>query len=100
MPIKPTEQEEEYFARQEFERRRRTLEARRVEEEQAERRRVLAIVRGRCPKCAAPLVAIPFRGIEIDKCSECAGVWLDTHELERIVEGEGGFASALRRVFG
>jgi Zn-finger nucleic acid-binding protein len=43
---------------------------------------------------------MPFRGIEIDKCSGCAGVWLDTHELERIVEEEGGFASALRRVFG
>jgi hypothetical protein len=37
MPIKPTEQEEEYFARQEFERRRRALEAKQVEEEQAER---------------------------------------------------------------
>lgn len=61
---------------------------------------MLAIARGRCPKCAAPLVPMPFRGIEIDKCSGCAGVWLDTHELERIVEEEGGFASALRRVFG
>ena len=44
---------------------------------------MLAIARGRCPKWAVPLVAMPFRGIEIDKCSGCAGDWLDTHELER-----------------
>jgi hypothetical protein len=99
MPVRPSDQEEEYFARQEFERRRGELEAARNREAEAERERILAVARGRCPKCAAPLVELHLRGIEVDRCSGCQGIWLDVGELDRLTEGESGLVGALRRVF-
>ena len=62
MPVKPSEQEEEYFARQEFERRKQALAEQESRAAEEERLRILAVARDRCPKCGAPLVAVPFRG--------------------------------------
>src|SRR5437773_150751 len=84
MQMKPTQQEEEYFARLEFERRRKVLEERETQAAEEERRRILAVARGRCPKCAGELVPVPYRGVELDKCSRCQGVWLDVGELEEV----------------
>jgi Zn-finger nucleic acid-binding protein len=30
-----------------------------------------------------------FRGVKIDKCHECGGVWLDAGELETLAGPEG-----------
>jgi hypothetical protein len=101
MPIKPNEQEEEYFARLEFDRKKKALteqESRSVEEE---RSRVLAVARNRCPRCGAALVPIQYRGVELDKCSRCEGVWLDCGELERVASPDDQtFLGGLRRIFG
>jgi hypothetical protein len=102
MPVTPSEQEEEYFKRQEFERRKRAMAEREQQASAEERARILAVARGRCPKCAAPLVTISYQGVELDKCSECGGLWFDTGELDRVLEKEagGGFLSGIRRIFG
>jgi uncharacterized protein len=34
-----------------------------------------------CPKCGMHLVEIDYRGIKIDRCSDCEGIWLDKGEL-------------------
>lgn len=39
----------------------------------------------RCPEDDQPLLALHHRGVEVDVCSACNGVWLDHGELERIV---------------
>lgn len=36
-----------------------------------------------CPGCKAPMAPRPYRGVEIDACSACRGVWFDTGELAR-----------------
>ena len=36
-----------------------------------------------CPGCKAPMAPRPYRGVEIDQCSACRGVWFDTGELAR-----------------
>ncbi len=100
MPIKPSEQEEEYFARLEFERRRQALAEQESRAGEEERLRVLAVARERCPKCGAPLVAVPYRGIELDKCSRCQGVWLDFGELEQVAAEDTGFLGRVKRIFG
>lgn len=100
MSVKPTEQEEEYFARLEFERRRKALadqESRAAEEEHL---RILAVAKDRCPKCGAPLVAVHYRGVELDKCSHCRGVWLDCGELDQVTSQGQGFLAGLKRIFG
>ena len=78
------ENEEEYFIRLEFER------AKKVEEElkkkmlEDERNSLKELHYMRCPKCGMQLVEIDYRGMKIDKCTECNGVWLDHGELEAI----------------
>ena len=39
-----------------------------------------------CPNCRADLVMSERRGVEIDYCPKCRGVWLDRGELDRIIE--------------
>jgi Zn-finger nucleic acid-binding protein len=37
-----------------------------------------------CPECSDPLRTVRASGVEIDCCSECSGIWLDTGEPRRI----------------
>jgi hypothetical protein len=84
MTVKPTDVEEEFFARQEFERMKDVEEkrARKIAEEERESLKELHFMR--CPKCGMQLVEIDYRGIKIDRCTACDGVWLDVGELEEI----------------
>jgi uncharacterized protein len=99
MQEKPTHQEEEYFARREFERRKRALDEREAYTAGEERQRILPVTRGRCPKCAAELVPITYRGVEMDKCSRCQGGWLDFGKLAHVAAEDTGFLAGVRRIF-
>ena len=46
-----------------------------------------------CPLCNEPLVAFELDGIEIDRCVDCGGVWLDAGELE-LIAGRAGTSGA------
>lgn len=39
-----------------------------------------------CPSCNIALQIAERRGIEIDYCSKCRGVWLDRGELDKLLE--------------
>ncbi len=39
-----------------------------------------------CPICAVDLLMSEKKGIEIDYCPKCRGIWLDRGELEKIIE--------------
>ncbi len=86
MPVKPSEAEEEYYARHEFERKKKLEQEKRQKLEAAERERLKELHHMRCPKCGAQLVEIDYRGVAVDKCSSCFGVWLDAGELEMVSE--------------
>lgn len=34
-----------------------------------------------CPRCNVELKVERYRGLEIDRCPQCEGLWLDHHEL-------------------
>jgi ssDNA-binding Zn-finger/Zn-ribbon topoisomerase 1 len=55
---------------------------RKIAEEERESLKELHFMR--CPKCGMQLVEIDYRGIKIDRCTACDGVWLDAGELEEI----------------
>ncbi len=38
-----------------------------------------------CPKCPGLLETYSFRGIILDRCSKCSGVWMDKGELEAVI---------------
>lgn len=39
-----------------------------------------------CPNCQEVLVMAERRGVEIDYCPKCRGVWLDRGELDRLIQ--------------
>jgi len=41
----------------------------------------------RCPTCGEFLIAIEIESVEIDHCTACGGIWLDSGELELLLEG-------------
>lgn len=41
-----------------------------------------------CPNCNVATQSIQRRGVEIDMCPQCRGVWLDRGELEKVLEME------------
>ena len=84
MPVKPTEKEEEFFARAELERLKKSEEEKQKNIQQQERERLKNLHYMRCPKCGMELIEIDYKGITIDRCSECDGVWLDAGEMETI----------------
>ncbi len=96
MPIRPSQPEEEYFARQEFERRKQAERVRqeRLAREEKDAQRQLHYMK--CPKCGMDLVEIDYRRLRIDKCTGCEGVWLDAGELETVTEMD---QSVLARLF-
>lgn len=44
----------------------------------------------RCPLCDVSMREVERRGVRIDVCSECRGVWLDRGELEKLMAVEAG----------
>lgn len=82
--MKPSAQEEEYFARKEFERRKKIEKEKHKNMKQDELNELKELHYMRCPKCGMELIEIDYKGLKIDECSECYGVWLDSGELEQI----------------
>lgn len=39
-----------------------------------------------CPRCRTPLSPIEYEGVQIDRCIQCNGEWLDAGELKHIVD--------------
>jgi len=38
----------------------------------------------KCPKCNTEIAAKDFKGIEVESCPGCEGLWLDVHELDEL----------------
>jgi hypothetical protein len=89
------ENEEEYFIRLEFERAKQVEEDLKKKMLEDERSSLKELHYMRCPKCGMQLVEIDYKGIKIDKCTECSGVWLDQGELEAIVKLDKSVISRL-----
>jgi len=99
MPVKPTEQEEEYFVRMEFERKKKLEEESSGRLKEEEKKKLKELHHMRCPKCGMELIEIDYKGIKIDKCSECEGIWLDAGELEAVSKLEKTVLDKLFSVF-
>lgn len=84
MPIKPSEKEDEYFYRLEFEQRRKAEEEKSARLKEEEKSKLKELHYMHCPKCGQNLIEINYKNIPVDKCSGCDGVWLDAGELEQI----------------
>lgn len=45
-----------------------------------------------CPKCNAAMEAVEFDEIEVDRCTDCGGLWFDILERETLKERAGSGA--------
>lgn len=99
MPVKPSDAEEEYFARHEAERRRKLAKERQATMQEEERQQQRAFHFMKCPKCGMQLEEIAFGDVHIDKCFSCEGMWLDKGEFEAMQTKGPGFAGRLLNIF-
>lgn len=99
MPVKPSEQEEEYFAKQEIQRRllAEAKKAQALAEEEKTRLRDLHHLH--CPKCGTKLQEAAMQGVTVDICPACHGIWLDAGELEKLTTESKGLFASIREVF-
>jgi Zn-finger nucleic acid-binding protein len=75
---RPRHNEEEYFVRHEAGR----LKAHREAVEGAARAAERRTHYMKCPKCGADLAKEHRAGVEIEKCPECLGIWLDPGDAQ------------------
>ena len=89
-PRKPSENEEEYFARMEFERLRVKALEKEAKLKEAECAKLKDLHYMCCPKCGHAMVEVELEGIKVDKCTTCKGIYFDDGELEQILEKQPG----------
>ncbi len=95
---KPSEKEEEFFKRQELERLRRMREEHARKMAEAERQRLRELHWMRCPKCGLELEEVEYRGVMVDACFACGGMFFDRGEVEKVIAGSE--PGTLRRLVG
>lgn len=49
----------------------------------------MTLVAIRCPKCRAAMEIIRAEEIEVDRCTQCHGLWFDGRELEKLKKRPG-----------
>ncbi len=46
---------------------------------------------GTCPKCKGTIEQVPMKGVTVDRCTECGGIFLDRGELDHLIQREGEY---------
>ena len=72
----------------EFEKKKKIEEEKHKKLAEKEKERLKKLHYMQCPKCGMELIEINYKGIKIDECSECEGIWLDAGELETVAKLE------------
>lgn len=80
--------EDEYFAREDIEKRHKLAKELAAKLAKADAEALKAAHFMRCPKCGHELHTIKFREVDVDRCFHCHGTWLDDGELERLAGKE------------
>ena len=96
-PGKPSTTEDEYFVREDAEKKRKlALQAKR-EKQAEELKRLKDLHFMHCPKCGLQMQEVKLRGVDVDVCFACNGVFLDAGELEKLEapESRGVMSSIL-----
>lgn len=79
---KPSRNEHEYFARRDAE----LIKERRERLDEERRQLEISSHLNKCPRCGTELTVHDHRGVKVDQCDKCGGMWLDKGELEIIEE--------------
>ncbi|MEZ4455544.1 MAG: zf-TFIIB domain-containing protein [Gemmatimonadales bacterium] len=91
---KPSQNEDEYFALRDAELVKQQRAAQDKAAADAERKSHYL----RCPKCGGHLTTQNLKGVQIDQCPDCLGIWFDAGELDVVVSHRD--PGLMGRVFG
>lgn len=84
MQDKSMTHEDEYIKKQEIDRKKMVEEKYLKNFSETERKRLRELHFMRCPKCGMELYEFEHKGITVDKCSDCNGIWFDAGEFESL----------------
>ena len=96
---KPSKAEDEYFARQELERRKKWAQEKAASMAAEEREKLKQLHYMKCPKCGMDLREIELHGVKVDQCGNCGGVFLDAGELDQFEHHEQGVFNKVFSIF-
>ena len=83
-PGKASSSEDEYFVREDAEKKRRlALQAKR-EKDAAQLKELKDLHWMHCPKCGMEMHEVRYRGMDVDVCFSCNGIFLDQAELQHL----------------
>ena len=80
-PGKPSQNEDEYFARRDAE----WVKSRRAELDRQAAADAKSASAMKCPRCGNALTEREFQHVKLDACDRCKGVWFDAGELEMVL---------------
>jgi hypothetical protein len=92
---KPSNTEDEYFAREDVEKMHKLALQRAAEMAEQERRDLEKLHHGHCPNCGMELHVLKRGKVDVQTCFNCQGVWLAKGQLERIMNEHERFGSRL-----
>jgi uncharacterized protein len=87
---KPSKGEDEYFARQEVERRKQWAKEKAQGMAASEKEKLKQQHFMKCPKCGMDMSTIELHGVKVDQCASCGGVFFDAGEVEQLLNHEHG----------
>ncbi|MCG3173835.1 MAG: hypothetical protein GMKNLPBB_02042 [Myxococcota bacterium] len=96
---KPSSTEEEYFAREDAEKKKRLALEEAKKLEQAEKERLKNLHYMRCPKCGMQLQEVLYRDIYVDKCFSCGYVGFDNGELDKLTGDDTSIVQSVVKFF-
>ena len=99
MPVVPTDDENEYFHRQEMEKLRKAQKEAADRMAAGERERLRELHHMHCPKCGMHLQEFDFRGLKLDRCGSCGGVWFDEGEMDHLLKQGNEMFDRLKNFF-
>lgn len=96
---KPHRSEDEYFMKQELERRKKWAaeQSAKMADEEKKRRKDLHWMK--CPKCGMDLNEIDMFGVKVDECDSCGGLYLDHGEIHQLLESDKKNKGVFARLF-
>lgn len=100
MSSQDSNQEDDYFARLDREKKARLAEKLKAEADEKAKTDRRELHHNKCGKCGGDMHPKVFKGVEIDICEDCGAVLLDPGELQELAgDDEGGVISTLGQLF-
>jgi len=99
-PVKPSQTEDEFFVKEDVEKKRKL--ARKVAKDLAasEKEKLRHLHFMHCPKCGMKMQEVRMRGMDVEVCFACGGIFLDKGEIDVIAAPQQkGIMSAILNWF-